>query len=128
MRGGEDVLGLGGAVGLEADHGLGDGGHGDGGAFGPGFFPGGFGAAVGLRFGVDLADRLAVDGADVADASRRLQRFAPFLRQAFPELEASGGINESTLLPIAETGVDYISIGAMTKDVKAVDLSMRLSL
>ena len=41
---------------------------------------------------------------------------------------ASGGINESTLLPIAETGVDYISIGAMTKDVKAVDLSMRLSL
>jgi nicotinate-nucleotide pyrophosphorylase (carboxylating) len=32
------------------------------------------------------------------------------------------------LLPIAETGVDYISIGAMTKDVKAVDLSMRLSL
>ena len=39
-----------------------------------------------------------------------------------------GRINESTLLPIAETGVDYISIGAMTKDVKAVDLSMRLSL
>lgn len=35
---------------------------------------------------------------------------------------------EATLLPIAETGVDYISIGAMTKDVKAVDLSMRLSL
>jgi nicotinate-nucleotide pyrophosphorylase (carboxylating) len=44
------------------------------------------------------------------------------------KLEASGGINESTLLPIAETGVDYISIGAMTKDVKAVDLSMRLSI
>ena len=44
------------------------------------------------------------------------------------KLEASGGINENTLLPIAETGVDYISIGAMTKDVKAVDLSMRLSI
>jgi nicotinate-nucleotide pyrophosphorylase (carboxylating) len=29
---------------------------------------------------------------------------------------------------IAETGVDYISIGTLTKDVKAVDLSMRLSL
>ena len=43
-------------------------------------------------------------------------------------LEASGGISESTLRAIAETGVDYISIGAMTKDVKAVDLSMRLSL
>lgn len=44
------------------------------------------------------------------------------------KLEASGGVNESTLRVIAETGVDYISIGAMTKDVKAVDLSMRLSL
>ena len=42
------------------------------------------------------------------------------------KLEASGGINEDTLVPIAETGVDYISIGALTKDVKAVDLSMRL--
>ncbi|MBC3412172.1 MULTISPECIES: carboxylating nicotinate-nucleotide diphosphorylase [Pseudomonas] len=44
------------------------------------------------------------------------------------KLEASGGVNEETLRVIAETGVDYISIGAMTKDVKAVDLSMRLSL
>ncbi|MDF0730196.1 carboxylating nicotinate-nucleotide diphosphorylase [Pseudomonas entomophila] len=44
------------------------------------------------------------------------------------KLEASGGVNENTLRVIAETGVDYISIGAMTKDVKAVDLSMRLSL
>lgn len=42
------------------------------------------------------------------------------------KLEASGGINEHTLVPIAETGVDYISIGALTKDVKAIDLSMRL--
>ncbi|MDG9922166.1 MULTISPECIES: carboxylating nicotinate-nucleotide diphosphorylase [unclassified Pseudomonas] len=44
------------------------------------------------------------------------------------KLEASGGINESSLLTIAETGVDYISIGILTKDVKATDLSMRLSL
>ncbi|MDB6051392.1 MAG: nicotinate-nucleotide pyrophosphorylase [Pseudomonas sp.] len=44
------------------------------------------------------------------------------------KLEASGGINDTTLVPIAETGVDYISIGALTKDIKAVDLSMRLSL
>ncbi|EPJ85331.1 nicotinate-nucleotide pyrophosphorylase [Pseudomonas sp. CFII64] len=44
------------------------------------------------------------------------------------KLEASGGINDQTLRVIAETGVDYISIGALTKDVKAVDLSMRLSL
>lgn len=42
------------------------------------------------------------------------------------KLEASGGINTDTLVPVAETGVDYISIGALTKDVRAVDLSMRL--
>lgn len=43
-------------------------------------------------------------------------------------LEASGGINESTLRSIAETGADYISIGSLTKDIKAIDLSMRLNL
>lgn len=42
------------------------------------------------------------------------------------KLEASGGITQDTLVSIAETGVDYISIGALTKDCKAVDLSMRL--
>ncbi len=42
------------------------------------------------------------------------------------ELEASGNVTRETLLPIAETGVDYISIGALTKDCKALDLSMRL--
>ena len=42
------------------------------------------------------------------------------------KLEASGGITQETLVDIAETGVDYISIGALTKDCKAVDLSMRL--
>lgn len=42
------------------------------------------------------------------------------------ELEASGNVTDATLRPIAETGVDYISIGALTKDCKALDLSMRL--
>ena len=41
------------------------------------------------------------------------------------ELEASGGITLDTVRAIAETGVDRISIGSLTKDVKAVDLSMR---
>jgi len=41
------------------------------------------------------------------------------------KLEASGGITETTLVAIAETGVDYISIGALTKDCKSIDLSMR---
>jgi nicotinate-nucleotide pyrophosphorylase (carboxylating) len=43
------------------------------------------------------------------------------------KLEASGGITQDTLVTIAETGVDFISIGALTKDCKAVDLSMRIS-
>lgn len=42
------------------------------------------------------------------------------------KLEASGGVRENTLLDIAKTGVDYISIGGLTKDCQAVDLSMRV--
>lgn len=42
------------------------------------------------------------------------------------KLEASGNIDMHNLREVAETGVDYISMGALTKDVKAVDLSMRL--
>lgn len=41
-------------------------------------------------------------------------------------LEASGGVNLDTVREIAETGVDRISIGCLTKDVDAVDLSMRI--
>jgi nicotinate-nucleotide pyrophosphorylase (carboxylating) len=41
------------------------------------------------------------------------------------ELEASGGITFDNVRAIAETGVDRISIGSLTKDIKAVDLSMR---
>ena len=40
------------------------------------------------------------------------------------DLEASGGVNRSTIVPIAETGVDYISCGSITKHVRALDLSM----
>ncbi len=43
------------------------------------------------------------------------------------ELEASGGITLDNIRDIAETGVDYISTGALTKDVRAIDLSMRFS-
>lgn len=41
------------------------------------------------------------------------------------ELEASGGVNVETVRAIAETGVDRISIGSLTKDVRALDLSLR---
>ena len=42
------------------------------------------------------------------------------------ELEASGNVTDETLVAIAATGVDFISIGALTKHVKALDLSMRI--
>ncbi|GAA0680808.1 carboxylating nicotinate-nucleotide diphosphorylase [Marinobacterium maritimum] len=42
------------------------------------------------------------------------------------KLEASGNITDETLLDYANTGVDYISIGALTKHCRAVDLSMRI--
>ncbi len=41
------------------------------------------------------------------------------------EVEASGGINESNLKAYAKTGVDYISIGALTHQVKSLDLSLK---
>lgn len=42
------------------------------------------------------------------------------------KLEASGNITDVNLRSVAETGVDYISMGTLTKDIKAIDLSMRL--
>jgi len=40
-------------------------------------------------------------------------------------LEVSGNVTETTLPQIAQTGVDYVSVGALTKHVRALDLSMR---
>jgi nicotinate-nucleotide pyrophosphorylase (carboxylating) len=44
------------------------------------------------------------------------------------ELEASGNIDLATIRAVAETGVDFISIGALTKNVHAIDLSLRIHL
>lgn len=55
-------------------------------------------------------------------------REAVRLNAGLAKLEASGGINIATVRAIAETGVDRISIGALTKDIKAIDLSMRFSI
>ena len=41
------------------------------------------------------------------------------------ETEASGGINASNVAPYARTGVDYISMGALTHSVKSLDLSLK---
>lgn len=67
------------------------------------------------------ADRVMLDNFDLP-----LLREAVTLNKQRVELEASGNVDESTLRDIAETGVDYISIGALTKNIKAIDLSMRL--
>lgn len=69
------------------------------------------------------ADIVMLDELDDDD-----MRTAVSLNAGRAKLEASGGVNKTTLRGIAETGVDYISIGTLTKDVKAIDLSMRLSL
>ena len=52
-------------------------------------------------------------------------RAAVALTAGRAELEASGGVNLETVRAIAETGVDFISIGSLTKDIQAIDLSMR---
>ncbi|RLQ23753.1 carboxylating nicotinate-nucleotide diphosphorylase [Seongchinamella sediminis] len=67
------------------------------------------------------ADRVMLDNFSLED-----MRSAVTATAGRAELEASGNVTELTLRPIAETGVDYISIGALTKDCKALDLSMRL--
>lgn len=67
------------------------------------------------------ADRIMLDNFSLEDL-----RSAVKVTAGRAELEASGNVTDQTLRPIAETGVDYISIGALTKDCKALDLSMRL--
>jgi nicotinate-nucleotide pyrophosphorylase (carboxylating) len=49
-------------------------------------------------------------------------------KPAHVKLEASGGINEHNIRAIAELGVDYISLGTLTKDIQAIDLSMRFAI
>ncbi|RPI64481.1 MAG: carboxylating nicotinate-nucleotide diphosphorylase [Lysobacterales bacterium] len=70
------------------------------------------------------ADRIMLDDFTLDD-----MRAAVALRDAHgakrQELEASGSVNAATLRAVAETGVDLVSIGAITKHVRAVDFSMR---
>ena len=78
---------------------------------------------------LDELDQALNAGADIImldEFSLQDMRTAVARTAGRAKLEASGGINSTTLVPIAETGVDFISIGALTKDIRAVDLSMRL--
>lgn len=68
------------------------------------------------------ADRILLDNLDIST----LQQAVALTAKRIP-LEASGGVNMKTVREIAETGVDYISVGAITKDIHAIDLSMRFT-
>lgn len=59
--------------------------------------------------------------------SNDMMRKAVEINNGRAKLEASGGVTEETLRGIAETGVDCISIGTLTKDCQSVDLSMRVN-
>ncbi len=69
------------------------------------------------------APMIMLDNFSLADTREAVKRTA-----GRAKLEASGGINEDTLKVTAETGIDYISMGTLTKDLRSIDLSMRLSI
>ncbi len=87
----------------------------------------------GMPVEVEVEDLEQLQQAIDAGANRALlDNFSiEMLRQAVTlangdiELEASGNINETTLAEVAATGVDFISIGALTKNIRAIDFSLR---
>nr|WP_315476061.1 carboxylating nicotinate-nucleotide diphosphorylase [uncultured Undibacterium sp.] len=91
-----------------------------------------YGRQISVQIEVESLDqlRLALDSGassillDNFDTS--MMREAVAINNGRALLEASGGVDLSTVRAIAETGVDRISIGALTKDVRAVDFSLRV--
>lgn len=65
-------------------------------------------------------DRIMFDNFSIADL-----RTAVEMVDGRYETEASGGITEGTIRQVAETGVDFISVGALTHQVKSLDLSLK---
>jgi len=68
------------------------------------------------------ADRILLDNMELS-----LLKRAVAINSGHAELEASGNVNLDNVRQIAETGVDYISIGGITKHINAIDFSMRFS-
>lgn len=68
-------------------------------------------------------DRILLDNFSIGEL-----REAVRLIDGVIELEASGDITENTIRAVAESGVDFISIGALTKHLRAIDFSMRFEL
>jgi nicotinate-nucleotide pyrophosphorylase (carboxylating) len=68
------------------------------------------------------AGRALLDNFPLADLREAVRRYGGEIT-----LEASGGIGLDNIRAIAETGVDFISVGALTKNIRAVDFSMRFT-
>ena len=75
-----------------------------------------------------LPDRIMLDNFSIPQLKEAIQIARDFDRvhDKHTELEASGQINLSNIVEVAETGIDCISLGTLTKDVSALDFSMRI--
>jgi nicotinate-nucleotide pyrophosphorylase (carboxylating) len=71
------------------------------------------------------AEAILLDNMDPASVHKAVDRVATHTRRV--PLEASGGMNLQNIRSYAETGVDYISVGALTHSPQAVDMSMKIT-
>src|SRR5215469_9648933 len=71
------------------------------------------------------AEAILLDNMDPASVRKAVERVANHTRRI--PLEASGGMNLQNIRSYAETGVDYISVGALTHSPQAVDMSMKIT-
>jgi nicotinate-nucleotide pyrophosphorylase (carboxylating) len=71
------------------------------------------------------ADRVMLDNFELTDMVSAVELNRAHARPAL--LEASGDVTLERIAAIAATGVDFISVGSLTKNIDAIDLSMRFS-
>lgn len=69
-------------------------------------------------------DRIMLDNMSIVDMKTAVEKRN--IQKPQIEIEASGGINENTITKIAETGVDFISVGAITHSVKSLDIHLKI--
>lgn len=74
-----------------------------------------------LRYGAGVVNRVMFDNFEL-----EAMREAVKVNNKIFETEASGGVTLETVRPIAETGVDFISVGALTHSVKGLDISLEI--
>ncbi len=66
-------------------------------------------------------DRIMLDNMSITEIKKAVE-----MRNQLPKLEVSGGVNLDNVREIAKTGVDYISVGAITHSAKAIDMSLEI--